>query len=141
MDIWRVGHWGQRNPSRLHSHCFTLWGDQDQSSDPIGIVQFDDLSNAPETLTCLLVDDEMLIDGFLDSIGSMPRLAIATTRVILNERYLRRYWLLVLEPDEHIQRTYQRLGIAVTTYHRVDKAKTLGLLLHKLGERVQTRLI
>ena len=134
LDIWRVGNWGQQVSLRLHSHCFILLGDQDQSSDPIGIVQFDDLSNAPETLTCLLVDDEMLIDGSLDSI-------LASTRAILNKRYLRRYWLLVLEPEKHVQRTYKRLGVAVATCRRIDKGKTLGLPLHKLGERAQVRLI
>ena len=75
----------------------------------------------------LLTDDEMLIDGFLDSMASTSSLglAITTTRAILNKRYLRRYWLLVLEPNEHVQRTYKRLGVAVAICRRIDKGKTL----------------
>jgi hypothetical protein len=124
LDIWRGGMVEFENPPRPRPHCFILHGER--NSEPIGIVQLDDLSNTPEVFTCLLVDDEKMIneevfDHTNALMRSAPGLYVVYARAMLAKQYLRRYWLLVLKPCGQLQQTYQRLGVAVATYRKLTR--------------------
>ncbi|KIW41291.1 uncharacterized protein PV06_06863 [Exophiala oligosperma] len=138
LGIWRSGSPGFQEPPRPPSHCFVLR--DEQTSEPIGKVQFDDLSDTPEVFTCLLVEDEKLTGQEDFDVGSVRSLVCCVGEMV-TRRCIRKYWILALKPCGQLPRTYRRVGVAVAAHRKIDGTKCIGLPMHKLGRQTRIRLI